>query len=181
MYQNIYRWVSGNFYPFSAGILLTLFALEILGKHRSACKGARTFWKSVFMCYLLGVLFLTLGSRIRTEGHEPNLKIHWKDMFLADWGRGRIPWEDFANVILFLPFGIFSRELCKKGAVFCILSGAGLSICIEGLQLLTGCGYCDINDFLCNVLGTAGGYCWSCMALWAQERFRIFWKSDADL
>ena len=224
MYQNIYRWMSGNFYPFSIGMLLMLLLLEILGKHGKRSRAAKLFWNGAFAAYLLGVLFLTLGLRIRTDRHEQNLKLHWENVILAVQGRGRIPWEDLANIILFLPFGVFFRELfgkgtasyilsnssnkCDsrfssnpygkgaasrilsaspdkcgsrfspnpygKGAASCILWGAGLSICIEVLQLLTGCGYCDINDFVCNVLGTAGGYGWGCMMIWAREQVGKF-------
>lgn len=205
MYQTIYHWASSHFYPVSAGILLFLFLMETAGVHKKRSKAAAILWQWAFFGYLSAVLFLTLGSRVRTDGHEPNLQLHWEIVILAVQGRGPVPWEDLANIILFLPFGILFRELFGKGmasyilsgssdkcgsrfspdpfgkgVASCILWGAGLSVCIEALQLLTGRGYCDINDFVCNVLGAAGGYGWGCAAIWAREQVGKFGNPMPD-
>ena len=64
------------------------------------------------------------------------------------------------NVAAFLPFGSIAPVLWKKmrhPAKICAC-GAGLSLCVEVLQLLTRLGSFDVDDILLNTLGAGLGY-----------------------
>ena len=65
------------------------------------------------------------------------------------------------NVMAFVPFGfilpIISDRL--KGCVKVTFLGLLLSLSVEGLQLLTRVGSCDIDDVILNTFGALLGYC----------------------
>ncbi len=172
MYQTIYHWASSHFWPVSIGIVLFLVLLEAAGIHKKPGKASAILWTCAFLGYLSAVLFLTLGSRTRIEQRYLNLKIHWEAILMALQGKGRLPWEDLANIILFLPLGIFFQEALGENWFCCCLLGAALSACIELTQWKLRCGYCDINDFLCNMIGTIVGYFFTGAVIRAQEADR---------
>ena len=59
-----------------------------------------------------------------------------------------------ANVIIFIPVGALAGWMWNwKG----LLVAAGLSICIEVLQLITQRGLCEFDDVFHNLVGTAVG------------------------
>lgn len=64
-----------------------------------------------------------------------------------------------ANIVLFIPFGLYYRYINKKPSIKQILT---LTICsistIEELQFITKKGSLDIDDLLLNVLGVCLGY-----------------------
>lgn len=64
------------------------------------------------------------------------------------------------NLVLFIPWGIMLPLLGKryKSAKHFFLITAAVIICAELLQLVLRVGTCDIEDFLLNMLGAAGGY-----------------------
>ena len=64
------------------------------------------------------------------------------------------------NLVLFLPMGIFLPLLFSKLRRFwrTLLTTALIVVCVEGLQLLTRTGSCDVDDLILNLLGCAAGY-----------------------
>lgn len=72
------------------------------------------------------------------------------------------------NLIWFVPLGILLR---KRSAPVVLLSGAGLSICIELMQYLLMTGVTDVDDVLLNALGALLG--WGLARLWQRRRGRI--------
>lgn len=161
MYQQIYIWMNSHFIVLSAVILILLFVLEVLSAvfRKSVC--LKWIYNLSAVVYFLALLFLTLGSRSRYEQPILDLKLHllrleeiWqKDVWILQ--------GDVGNVILFFPFGMISQKFLGRSIHWygCAVIGGGLSICIEILQYIFRCGYCDINDFLYNVIGVLLGYC----------------------
>lgn len=161
MYQQIYIWMNSHFIVFGAVILILLFVLEVLSAvfRKSDC--LKWIYNLNAVVYFLALLFLTLGSRSRYEQPILDLKLHllrleeiWqKDVWILQ--------GDVGNVILFFPFGMISQKFLGRRIHWygCAVIGGGLSICIEILQYIFRCGYCDINDFLYNVIGVILGYC----------------------
>lgn len=161
MYQQIYVWMNSHFMILSAVILTLLFVLEIL---------SAVFWENVCLkwvynlnaaVYFLALLFLTLGSRSRYGQPILDLKLH---LLRLEEIRQKDVWilqGDVGNVILFFPFGMISQKFLGRHIHWygCAAIGGGISICIETLQYIFRCGYCDINDFLYNVIGVILGYC----------------------
>lgn len=67
--------------------------------------------------------------------------------------------ENILNMVLFVPvgflFGVVFRQMTWRKVM---ITGAGLSMSIEILQLILQKGICDFNDLLCNTLGCMIGY-----------------------
>ena len=59
------------------------------------------------------------------------------------------------NMMLFLPFGFFLYLIWPHPTT--VLISAVFSVLIEGTQLITGLGWCEIDDVLSNSLGGAVG------------------------
>lgn len=66
----------------------------------------------------------------------------------------------FGNVLGFVPLGCILPVICRKwrNCFLIILSGFGLSLCVETIQLITKVGCFDVDDMILNTLGAALGY-----------------------
>ena len=66
----------------------------------------------------------------------------------------------FGNVIGFIPFGFILPVIGRRwrSGVLIILSGFGLSLCVETIQLITKVGCFDVDDMILNTAGAAVGY-----------------------
>ena len=70
------------------------------------------------------------------------------------------------NVIGFLPFGFFLPILSRRlrNGVLVTMSGFGLSLLVESIQLIFKVGCFDVDDLILNTLGVLFGYLsfWIC-------------------
>lgn len=66
----------------------------------------------------------------------------------------------FGNVAGFLPFGFILPIILRqyRNGFLTILSGFGVSLLVETIQLITRVGCFDVDDLLLNTLGAAAGY-----------------------
>lgn len=65
------------------------------------------------------------------------------------------------NILLFIPYGMLvpgGIPFFKKGYA-CVLSAAFSSMMIELVQLITGRGYCQLDDVVMNTIGATFGWC----------------------
>ena len=74
-------------------------------------------------------------------------------------GRIRITGNFIGNIILFVPVGVLSPvtgigDKCLKTG----LMGLCFSMMIEATQLVTHCGFFEIDDLILNTIGTVIGY-----------------------
>ena len=161
MYTNIYSFINNNFLP----VMLILMAVFISYLLMIINMKNQEFLKKISWVFLIGYLailfYITLGSRTRQDAPMLDMKVH---LFRWDLVQGRsVEWlrqGDLGNIILFFPLGMILQELISRKHRFicCISIGAILSISIEILQYFFQIGYCDINDFICNLVGTVLGY-----------------------
>ena len=80
---------------------------------------------------------------------------------LFDYGNIRdIVWNVAGNAAMFIPSGIVLPVVYRKLGTFwkTIAAGAGISLCIEILQLPFASRASDVDDILLNTLGVAVGY-----------------------
>ena len=141
-----------------AGILYLL----IKRKRQPHLPLGRTLLSALFLCYLTGLLCLTLLYDILGNAyywlfyHMPSGSApHWFTfeyyLKLEFWNN--LSLERLGNILLFLPFGIlyplFDRNATWKRT---LLTGAGISAAIELLQPIFGRIF-DINDIALNVIG----------------------------
>ncbi len=62
------------------------------------------------------------------------------------------------NLLLMVPVGYMLPQLFNLSATQTTLLGAGLSLSIESIQLITRLGMFELDDFIYNTLGAALGY-----------------------
>lgn len=93
-----------------------------------------------------------------------------------------MPWEDVANVILFIPMGAFLYRFTGKYIHWygSALAGAICSGLIEYTQYKLQCGFCDINDFMNNILGDIIGY-FICLVIFTLVNKRIVFKHISSI
>lgn len=62
------------------------------------------------------------------------------------------------NIIMFIPFGLVFPLLGKKAKWICLPLAILSSCALEGMQYITGRGYCQLDDVITNVIGAFIGY-----------------------
>ena len=119
-------------------------------------------WKrpQVYYYFLLGVYETVVWIQAffsRESGSRTG--IDWQ--LFETWGR---TWQSRAymveNVIMFLPLGVLlplAERRCAKWWKMLLISML-LSMMIEGMQLVTERGYCQLDDVVMNTLGGCLGY-----------------------
>lgn len=129
--------------------------------------------------YLLFLLYATLFSRTAREEYSYRVEplIMLRQAFTV--GNG-IKLENpqalegiVVNLLLTLPIGYLMPQLLPLTAVRAVLLGAGVSLCIELIQLITRLGMFELDDLIYNTLGVALGYgLLVCMEKRTGERLR---------
>lgn len=128
-------------------------------------KQSETFWsKYIFTWRFVGstlfIIYFFVLCNIVYFSREPGSRMGVDMRLFSTWGTTN---QEHAyvieNVILFIPFGIlFPACLPEKVSVLTIFTGAICSVSIEYIQYRTGCGYCQLDDVVTNILGTVIGY-----------------------
>ena len=117
---------------------------------------------AAFLLWFGIVLYLTLFSRIGKVEQMQAVMTPFRGVAAAIRDRSLAPLEhSFLNVLLFVPFGFLIpcvNPRCLGRAGFALLGGIVASTLIEGLQMIFGIGFCDIDDIIANAIGAAVGY-----------------------
>lgn len=108
-----------------------------------------------FVTYLLVLLQIVFLSREAGSRDGIDLRI-----FGTFTGNARGDSYVLENVLLFIPLGILIPSVMNKFRSFrsCVLFGFMLSCLIEGAQLISKRGYCQIDDIIMNTLGCGIGF-----------------------
>ncbi len=116
----------------------------------------------LLLCYLGGLVAITFINR-RGYGMRIGVQLY---PFLAFWEA----WNAFTlqvwlnpllNIAMFVPLGVFLPLAVRplRRWYRTLAAGAGTSLSIEVLQYILGRGQADVDDLICNTLGTMLGYC----------------------
>lgn len=144
-------------------LLLALIAVGMIARHLMNHRRSinqQSAW--MFVGWLALVLFATLFSRLGNEGRTVSLMRPFHGLSQAISEQSLEPLtHGFLNILLFVPFGFLipcvnPHHLSKMG--FSMLGGIAASVLIEGTQLITGLGCCDIDDIIANSVGAMIGY-----------------------
>ena len=146
--------------------LVTEIVLRLIGKRAASSGntpgkvpfGENSVFKltmsTLLVIYIVVVLMTVFFSRELGSREGIDMRI------LGTWG---LTMQDHAwvieNVLLFIPFGLllpFWFPTGRKGIV--IIVGLVCSIGIEVTQLVTGYGFCQLDDVIMNTAGTFVGY-----------------------
>ncbi len=120
----------------------------------------------LFLIYIEVLLEMALFSR------EPGSRDGIDLQLFGTWGMTAVAHAYFIeNIIMFVPFGLlvprafFSRKYVINGHsgrtfqryLLCVAVGFALSCVIELVQLVTGRGFCQLDDIVTNTAGTVLG------------------------
>jgi len=103
------------------------------------------------------ILWLTLFSRQSSGTHKAEMRLMWG---LQEMIAGNPNWKQYAlywieNVLLFIPFGfLFPKNTLRLA----MISGFLLSMGIEAVQYFGCLGLCELDDVICNTLGSLAGF-----------------------
>lgn len=110
----------------------------------------------ILMFYLSFALTITIFGRTPGSKARYELELFWSYRRAAA-GTKQLIWENFWNVVLFIPIGAMAAVLRKKRLWLAALFGMLLSIGIEVTQLLTYRGLFEFDDIFHNTLGAVIG------------------------
>lgn len=106
----------------------------------------------ILVFYLSFVLTITVFERVPRKRMRYELELFWS------YRRGgQLLWENFWNVVLFVPIGMFSSVLAKKKVWLAGVFGFLLSVGIEVTQLITHRGLFEFDDIFHNTVGAVLG------------------------
>ena len=144
-----------SYLPLGVGVALVLLLLLRLIVGEKAWKRPQVYYYFLLAVYEMVVWVQAFFSR--EAGSRTG--IDWR--LFETWGR---TWQAKAyvieNVVMFLPLGILlplAEKHCAKWWRMLLISML-LSVLIEGMQLITGRGYCQLDDVVMNTLGGCLGY-----------------------
>lgn len=145
-------------------IALTGGMIYVIWRSRraGAASGVKTVLAALFVCYLTGLLCLTLLEYPMGQVyyflfyHMPSGRNWtWFNLtfnFVPDFFR-RFGEESLGNIVLYLPYGILYPLFREKSTwKRTLLAGVGTSVVIEILQPLFGRSF-DVNDIILNGIG----------------------------
>ena len=118
---------------------------------------AKRIRTALFIISIGFILWLTLFSRQSSGTHKAEMRVMWG---LLEMIAGNPNWKQFAlywieNVLLFIPFGFLFP---KNNLRLTMISSFLLSIGIEAVQYFDCLGLCELDDVICNTLGSLAGY-----------------------
>lgn len=103
------------------------------------------------------ILWETILSRQSSGIHQTEMRLMWG---LQEMIAGNPNWKQYAlywieNVLLFIPFGfLFPKNTLRLA----MISGFLLSMGIEAVQYFGCLGLCELDDVICNTLGSLAGF-----------------------
>lgn len=112
---------------------------------------------ALFIISIGFILWMTIFTRQSSGVHTIEMRPLWA---LQDFIKGDNDWKQNAsywieNVLLFIPFGLMFPS---KDIRFALIGGVIFSIFIEAVQYLACLGLCELDDIICNGLGSLLGY-----------------------
>lgn len=138
---------------------LYLLVLKLYRKIHGHSSSTSTFRADIlhFLLIMYGVILIKLAFFSREPGSRTDVSIR----LMETWGTTMQAHAFFVeNILMFIPFGILVPVTYRKMRHFipCVAAAFLCSILLEGLQLITGRGYCQLDDIITNTIGGTVGY-----------------------
>ncbi len=160
LYEQLFNWVENHFYFLGSMLLILLIVgVTILALARESII-KRNVVRGCTIGYAIILYLITFGMRMEKRQATLVLEVRWIEYEFLSKCDSTLIWGDFANVLLFIPYGIFfcEKKYERKNFIYCMASAMFISGIIEISQLVWKRGYCDINDWIGNILGAMAGY-----------------------
>ncbi len=142
------------------GLVVGILAVIILSAIRDARvgKGKASFSVAAYTGLVMyAAIMLIISFLSRESGSSNGIDME----FLSTWGiNSRNNAYLIENIIFFIPYGFVCAWALKPARRLLVCTGIGsmTSLGIECMQLVTGRGVFQIDDFLTNTLGALIGY-----------------------
>ncbi|MBR3645934.1 MAG: VanZ family protein [Lachnospiraceae bacterium] len=147
-------------------IALVLFIVGYFVIYKLAMKGEKKIrpFRVVWLCIFLAMMYIIVGYNIKSTHTIPEkggvvdflylYKLAWNSFNAEQWK------HIIMNYVLFIPVGLWiSLGLVRfRNFFYMVLSGLGLSICVQMLQLFSSRNVFELDDLLGNTVGTVIGY-----------------------
>jgi len=155
-----------------------------MGRKKPSGKNTDALLRGLFFLYCLVMVWLLFGQRFSADiegGYSQGVPV---SINLIPFATVRLYWQLLTtssntylvqhafinlagNVLMFVPLGVCIPALWRKERNFFLffLTVALVIAAVEGVQLLTRLGSCDIDDFLLNMVGALLGYVVWCLFL----------------
>ena len=168
----MYDFIRTVFYEFRQAIPLAVIGLVIgvailAMLNRNHCRKGKNFPIGqavavlLLLCYLGGLAAITFMNRM--DGMRTGFQVYPLLAFWEAWNAFTLQtWlNPLLNIAMFIPLGVLLPLAGKalRRWYWVLTAGAGMSLGIEVLQYLLGRGQADVDDLICNTLGTMLGYC----------------------
>lgn len=108
--------------------------------------------------YIMVLLFLTVLGRRSLDYVRYNSEAFYSYRDVLARGDPDVAIQIVMNILVFVPVGILGSFVAMRWRFLKgLLLGAGLSVCIEALQLVLRNGTCELDDLISNTIGTSCG------------------------
>lgn len=184
--STVHDFITLIFYVFRRAIPFALIGLAagaailILLNRKHRREGAR-FPKGqavavlLLLCYLGGLAAVTFMNRM--DGTKMVVQLRPFLAFFEAWNSFTLQvWlNPLLNVAMFFPLGALLPLAAKpfQRWYWMLATGMGTSLVIEMFQYILGRGQADVDDLICNTLGTMLGYC---LCMLSVSLIRRQWK-----
>lgn len=116
--------------------------------------------------YIVFLIFSTILFRSENAVAGCKLMPFWTYIEILS-GKDHLAMEVILNILVFIPIGLLSSSLFKRGVIVKTLSiGLSVSLIIELGQFIFGKGIAEIDDVIHNTLGTVIGYIITQSVVW---------------
>lgn len=116
-----------------------------------------SLWDKLSLVYVGFMLLVTLFIREIGSGGKLAWTPFWSWQAVLQHHNFKMLWQILLNVLLFIPFGALLALKHGRSAKTTVLTGFGLSLCIELCQLVFRLGLFEWDDILHNGVGCALG------------------------
>ncbi len=160
-YSSTYAWIDHNFqYFIMAGIVCFGLLNILIVRYEKMKKIYRILTAIAGAVYVVVLFYVTLGTRTSGTDYRYELGIFWSYKATLDTGSSFYIYENIANIIAFLPLGMFMQEYIGKRFKWygCTIFGMFISMGIEVSQLVFKLGLFEFDDIIHNTAGTFLGY-----------------------
>lgn len=113
-----------------------------------------------FLLFLI-IVYAAVLLKLAFFSREPGSRTTVDLTLFNTWGTTMQAHAFFVeNIIMFIPFGILIPTAfpVMKNIFVCTLTALACSLCLEMFQLITGRGFCQLDDVVTNTLGAFIGY-----------------------
>lgn len=156
----LFAWIKGNFIWVTVLGIIAFAIQTAIRSWTGKKKRIQIISSAAAVLYMSGLIYVTLSSREMGAEYKYKLELFWSYRKIINEGNKFYLWENMANVVAFIPLGIFLFDFIgeKLRWYHAVLVGLICSAGIECSQLVWKLGLFEFDDMFHNTLGTWIGF-----------------------